>query len=127
MRKIKVLIVDDERLMIDHYIALLGNERYEFSTATDGLEALDKLRRNNYDMLITDCYHPGLDGIELLREAKKLSKDIIVIIISGNMTTERINGAKELGCFACRSKPFQVKELKIVIAKAFAERERHLR
>ena len=120
MRKLKVLIVDDQRLMIDNYIALLGNERYEFSTATDGSEALDKLRRNNYDMLITDWYHPGAEGIELLREAKKLNKDIVVIIISGNMTAEGINKAKELGCFACRPKPFQLKELRILIAKAFA-------
>lgn len=127
MRKIKVLIVDDERLMIDHYIALLGNERYEFSTATDGSEALDKLRRNNYDMLITDWYHSGPKGIELLKEAKKLNKDIVVIIISGSLSAEGINEAKELGCFACRSKPFQVKELRTLIAEAFAERDRHLR
>ena len=44
MRKLKVLIVDDEKLLINNYIALLGSERYEFSAATDGLEAMDKLR-----------------------------------------------------------------------------------
>ncbi|MDP8230029.1 MAG: response regulator [Candidatus Gorgyraea atricola] len=125
---IKVLIVDDERLLIDNYMALLGSERYEFSTATDGSEAMDKLRRNHYDMLITDwCHPPGLDGIGLLREAKILNKDIVVILISGYLSDEGINRAKELGCFAYGSKPFHLKKLRTVITKAFAERKRYLR
>ena len=77
MEKTKLLVADDERVIRDLLRKTLSREGYEVYKASDGLEALNKIKKNNYDMLILDLKMPKINGMELLEKIKKLNKNII--------------------------------------------------
>jgi DNA-binding NtrC family response regulator len=122
MKKLKILLVDDESGVLETYEAMLDKQCYEVTTALDGLEALDKIKKYDYDMMITDWHHPEIDGIELLKKAKELKKDFITIMISGTLTRNATNEAKRLGCFSCIVKPFSIEQVVSIIKEAFTKK-----
>src|SRR5215470_20266673 len=82
----RVLVVDDEASIRDLLAKTLALAEYEVDVSPDGRSALDRLRMYPYDLLIADLKMPGLDGLTLIREAKRLKPDLPVIIITGFST-----------------------------------------
>ena len=80
---LNILIAEDEKNIGDLLTELLSQEDRRISLAHNGLEAVEKLRREHFDLLITDLMMPEIDGMEVLHEAKELHPDIMVIIITG--------------------------------------------
>ena len=107
----KILIVDDEeniRLIIKKYALFEG---YETDEACDGMEAVEKCRKNDYDIIIMDIMMPELDGFSACREIKKEKADIPVIMLSARGEEyDRIHGF-EIGVDDYVVKPFLPKEL----------------
>ena len=107
----KILIVDDEeniRLIIKKYALFEG---YETDEACDGMEAVEKCRKNDYDIIIMDIMMPELDGFSACREIKKEKADIPVIMLSARGEEyDRIHGF-EIGVDDYVVKPFSPKEL----------------
>ena len=107
----KILIVDDEeniRLIIKKYALFEG---YETDEACDGMEAVEKCRKNDYDIIIMDIMMPELDGFSACREIKKEKADIPVIMLSARGEEyDRIHGF-EIGVDDYVVKPFSSKEL----------------
>ena len=107
----KILIVDDEeniRLIIKKYALFEG---YETDEACDGMEAVEKCRKNHYDIIIMDIMMPELDGFSACREIKKEKADIPVIMLSARGEEyDRIHGF-EIGVDDYVVKPFSPKEL----------------
>lgn len=106
----KILVVDDEekiRLIIKKYAQFEG---YDISEASDGMEAIDMCRENDYDLIILDVMMPELDGFSACKEIKKI-KDIPVIMLSARGEEyDRIHGF-EAGIDDYVVKPFSPKEL----------------
>jgi len=117
----RVLVVDDEASIRDLLSKTLALAEYDVDLAPDGRTALERLRIIPYDLLITDLKMPGVDGLAVIREARRLKADIPVIIITGFSTEASAIEAVNLGVSGYLTKPFRVPRVLAVAAKALGE------
>ncbi len=123
MKKPKVLVADDEQVIRDLFETFLGKQGYSVTTASNGFDALNKIKKNNYDMLILDLKMPRMDGMSVLNKIKELKKtDLIIIIITGYATVATAKEAMKKGCFDYITKPFDIEDVSIVIKRAIETR-----
>ncbi|HLU22498.1 MAG TPA: response regulator [Bacillaceae bacterium] len=110
--KEKVLIVDDQfgiRVLLNE---ILQREGYDLYQAANGLQALAITKKQSPDLVLLDMKIPGMDGLEILEEMKKINPDIRVIIMTAYGELEMIEASKELGALAHFSKPFDIDEIR---------------
>lgn len=100
----KILLVDDNVMMRRLIMNLFRNENLEIDEASDGQEGLDKISTKLYDLVITDIIMPGMEGIEMIREAKKHHPNLKIIAISGSKPYY-LYVAKKMGVDAVFNKP----------------------
>ena len=93
---------------------------YDVDAADDGPSAIEKLRAVEYDLLITDLKMPGMDGLTVIREARKLAPDLRVIIITGYSTEASAIEAINLGVSGYLTKPFRLPRI-LAAARALGE------
>ncbi len=116
--RLRILIAEDEKNIGDLLVELLSQPDREITIVHDGLDAVRKLRKGPYDLLITDLMMPELDGMEVLRQAKKLHPQILAIIITGYASLETAIEAVKEGAYDYLRKPFRLDELKISVDNA---------
>lgn len=109
--KEKILVVDDDRAVLDSISDILTVRDYSVATASSGEEALNKIKSAVYDLLVTDLMMQGMSGLDLLKEVKKISPETIVIVISGHGTVEVAIEATKLGAYDFVPKPFSDEEI----------------
>ncbi len=114
----KILVVDDETSMREFLDVLLSKEGYQVSEAKNGKQALTMIRKNDYDLILSDIRLGDITGLEVLKNAKKKNQDTIVIMISAYSTTEIAVEAMNEGAYDFVPKPFDNQELKHTIKKA---------
>ena len=117
----RVLVADDEASIRELLSKTLALAEYEVETAPDGRAAVERLRARHYDLLIADLKMPGLDGLSLIREARRLKADIPVIIITGFSTESSAIEAVNLGVAGYLTKPFRVPQVLAAAARALGE------
>ncbi|RJP19892.1 MAG: sigma-54-dependent Fis family transcriptional regulator [Candidatus Omnitrophota bacterium] len=117
MAQKKLLIVDDELGIRNLLSRVLKSEGYDVRAAENGDEAVFQVREDLPDLILCDIKMPGKDGIETLKEVKEISDAIEVIMLTAHSTVESAVAAMKLGAADYIKKPFDVEELKIVIAK----------
>jgi len=117
-----VLIVDDEDIIRDMAKEVLAGEGYEVATAGDGRSALSRIKDGGIDLLLTDIKMPEMDGMELIKKAKKLDPDLLSIIMTGYATLETARKAIREGAYDYLLKPFDLIELRMAVSKAFQRR-----
>jgi excisionase family DNA binding protein len=117
----RVLIVDDEASIRDLLSKTLALAEYDVDLAPDGRTAVERLRIIPYDLLITDLKMPGVDGLSVIREARRLKADIPVIIITGFSTEASAIEAVNLGVSGYLTKPFRVPRVLAAASKALGE------
>ncbi len=106
---IKILIVDDEKPICDLIDLNLSSAGYQCSTALDGLEALDKIENETYDLILLDIMLPGADGYDIMEYIRPLGIPVI-FITAKHEVKDRVKGLK-LGADDYLVKPFDVVEL----------------
>jgi len=116
-------VVDDERSMREFLEILLTKEGYQVFLAGTGEEACEMLEDRIFDVLITDIKMKDVDGIDVLKKAKTISPDSIVIIISAFATAETAVEAMKEGAYDYIPKPFKVKEFKKIVKDAVQSRK----
>jgi excisionase family DNA binding protein len=116
----RVLVVDDEASIRDLLAKTLALAEYEVDTAPDAASALDRLRAagSEYGLLIADLKMPGMDGLSLIRQVKRLTPALPVIIITGFSTESAAIEAVNLGVAGYLTKPFRVPQVLAAAAKA---------
>lgn len=119
----RILIVDDEEIVIQSCQRVLSGGNFQVDAARDGIEALRAIDDNGYDVLILDIKMPKMDGMEVLARVKEARPDIDVIMITGLHEIETAVQAMKLGAFDYLSKPFDPEELELVVARAFERRQ----
>ncbi len=119
--RMRVLVVDDEASIRDLLSKTLALAEYDVDTAPDGATALDRMRAFSYDLLIADLKMPGMDGLTLIKQAKRLKADLPVIIITGYSTESSAIEAVNLGVAGYLTKPFRVPQVLAAAAKALGE------
>jgi excisionase family DNA binding protein len=117
----RVLVVDDEASIRDLLTKTLALAEYDVDAAPDGRSALERMRLYPYDLLIADLKMPGMDGLAVIREAKRYKPDLPVIIITGFSTESSAIEAVNLGVAGYLTKPFRVPQVLAAAAKALGE------
>lgn len=117
----RVLVADDEASIRELLSKTLALAEYEVDTAPDGRSAIERLRLGHYDLLIADLKMPELDGLSLIREARRLRTDLPVIIITGFSTESSAIEAVNLGVAGYLTKPFRVPQVLAAAARALGE------
>ncbi|HDH04701.1 MAG TPA: response regulator [Nitrospirae bacterium] len=115
---IKILVVDDESVVVRSCKRILETEGYEIDGASGGREAIITMEKKAYDLVITDLKMPEVDGITLIRWIKKSRPDTGVLIITGYPSQETIKEALELGIIDYVPKPFTPAVLADVVGRA---------
>ena len=113
-----ILVVDDERSMREFLDILLTKEGYQVSVAASGREACQVVEQNKYDVIITDIKMQDVNGIEVLKKAKAVSPESIVIMISAFATAETAVEAMREGAYDYIPKPFKVRDFKKIVRDA---------
>lgn len=114
----KVLIVDDERSIRSTLRDILEFEKYKVTEAGDGLDALSKLKKDKFDVIIMDIKMPKMDGLEALERVAILAPDTPVVMISGHGNIDTAVEAVKKGAFDYISKPPDLNRLLITIRNA---------
>jgi excisionase family DNA binding protein len=117
----RILVVDDEETIRELLSKTLALADYEVDVAPDGRTGIDRMRIIPYDLLITDLRMPGVDGLTVIREARRLKADIPVIIVTGYSTEASAIEAINLGVQGYLTKPFRVPRVLAAAAKALGE------
>jgi two-component system NtrC family response regulator len=113
-----ILIVDDEKNYLVILEALLAPEGYEIMTEGNAVNALRLIREADLDLVITDMRMPGMNGMELLEEAKKIDPELPVIMMTAYGTIEKAVEAMKKRAYDYITKPFRNEELKLTVKKA---------
>src|SRR5262245_42318468 len=117
----RVLVVDDEASIRELLAKTLALAEYEVDVAADGRSALERMRMYPYDLLIADLRMPGMDGLTVIREAKRFQAGLPVLIITGYSTESTAIEAVNLGVAGYLTKPFRVPQVLAAAAKALGE------
>ncbi|MFA6312686.1 MAG: sigma-54 dependent transcriptional regulator [Sterolibacterium sp.] len=119
----RILVVDDEEIVVKSCLRILAAETYEVESAQSGLEALRKIEGGPFDVLILDIMMPQMDGLEVLQRVKETHPDIDVIMVTGLSQIETAVRSMKLGAFDYLPKPFDPDELKHVVTRALERRQ----
>ncbi len=122
MNVARILIVDDEESIREFFEIMLKREGYQVLTASNGAQALDVLKKQNADLIISDIQMPEMSGMELLAKVKEADPEAILIMITAFGSTETAVEAMKLGAYDYIQKPFKIDEVKIIIRKALENR-----
>ena len=116
--KPQLLILDDEQRMVDILAMVLRREGYEVQSFIQPASALEALRTEPFDLLLTDLKMPGADGLTVLRDAKTIDPELPVILITAHATVATAIAAIREGAFDYVEKPFDNDELKTLVHRA---------
>src|SRR3990172_153490 len=98
-REDRILVVDDDRIIVESLVEFLGLEGYQASGVASFSEAIAALQRGRYHLVVTDINMPGGDGFELLRVIRQRYPDIVAVIITGYGTIESAVEAIKMGAY----------------------------
>lgn len=106
----KILIAEDNDLNLKLMYDILSTQNHQLDVALDGEMALDRLKKNDYDLLLLDLQMPKVSGFLVLEELQKSNSKLKTVVVSACVTPEDINRAKELGCIDFITKPIRMNE-----------------
>jgi len=114
----RILVVDDEKSMREILHIFLKNEGYSVTLADNGESAVEAVKKDIFDLIITDMNMPKVSGMDLLKSVKKIAPDTIVVVITAFGTTESAVEAMKQGAYDYIQKPFQMDDIRLVVKNA---------
>ena len=122
MDKARILLVDDEESFRQLLVKRFERKGYQVASAGNGEEALVIGKKNEFDVGLFDLKMPGMDGLELMKQLKKIQPELQVLIITGHGTIETAIQAMKLGAYDYLTKPGNLDEIEVLIEKAFEKK-----
>ncbi|MBI5181422.1 MAG: sigma-54-dependent Fis family transcriptional regulator [Nitrospirae bacterium] len=122
MDKKCVLVIDDEKDFLENCLRLITKQGYACLTESNPEKAIERIGAERPDIVLTDLKMPKKDGIEVLKEAKKIDPEIIVILLTGYATVQSAVEAIKEGAFDYIQKPFSADQLRVVIERALNQK-----
>jgi two-component system, NtrC family, response regulator AtoC len=119
----RVLIVDDEEIVRESLGGWLEKDGYTVVTAADGPSALVKLRDERWSIMIVDLKMPGMDGLHVLEESKKIQSGVAVVVMTAYATVDTAVAAMKLGAYDYLVKPFDPEELSMMMQKIVSQQD----
>jgi DNA-binding NtrC family response regulator len=120
-KKFRILIADDEQVQREMLEGFLVKQGYGIGTAADGSQALEKFKGSGFDLVLTDFRMPGMDGIQLLRELKRLNPEVMVVVLTAFGTVGTAVAAMKEGAYDYLNKPIDLDELLLLIQRVEKE------
>jgi len=117
-QQIKILIVDDEKAVADILKDCVSDKERSIDVCYDGLDGIDRIQNNFYDLIICDLVMPKVGGLDVLKYAKKANPEVLVIIINGYASLETAMTAVKEGAYDYIRKPCKLEEIRIVVDNA---------
>lgn len=114
----RILIVDDEKLVIEIVAKVLSAAGHEVISTRDALTGVELLKQQEFDLMLCDLNMTPMDGIKLLRLAVEIRPNLPVLMMTGAATSYADTEAEKLGSAGCVAKPFQVGEFLDAVQKA---------
>ena len=111
MNGVKVLLVDDEVDLTENISKLLVSRGYQVVTADSGDGAIKALGKEKFDVMVLDLKMPGMDGLTILKEIKKLGLFVETLILTGHGAIDTAMSAMKLGAYDYLTKPCEIDEL----------------
>jgi DNA-binding NtrC family response regulator len=118
----KILVVDDEVELKNALVEMLLNQSYDVRGYVNVYEALEAVRREAFDLMITDLMMPEMDGIALIKAALEIDPNLVPIIMTGSASNDTAAEAKRVGAFDYVLKPFRLKMLMPILTRAMQTR-----
>jgi diguanylate cyclase (GGDEF)-like protein len=118
----RILVVDDEEVVCRFLKRVLDGGRREVEVCNGGQEAIARLEKESFDLVITDLKMPGVDGMSVLARAKQLDPLCEVVVITAYASVESAVEVMKLGAYDYISKPFNVDRIRLVVDKALEKR-----
>jgi DNA-binding NtrC family response regulator len=113
----KLLIVDDDPYLLES-LRVVFNGLYEVNTASSVEEAAEKFVQDAFDVMLLDIVLPGISGIDFLKMVREMYPDLPVVMISGESSLRSVMQSLEYGAVDYVRKPFDIDELRLVVARA---------
>ena len=117
----KILVVDDDRVVLTSCKRILNSEGYEVSLTSSVKEALEKLEEKKFDILLADVIMPEYDGMYLIGNVRENLPHLPILVMSGYPTPETISSGMRMGATHFIAKPFTPDELITAVHKAFVK------
>jgi len=125
MHYFRVLVVDDEKDFVEATVKRLGKRGIDAQGALSGEQALELMKEKRFDVVLLDIKMPGgMDGIETLREIKKIAPITEVILLTGHASVESSIEGLKLGAFDYLLKPMKLEDLITKLAEAFEKKDK---
>jgi DNA-binding NtrC family response regulator len=121
--QIKVLLVDDEEGYVNVLAKRMTKRQVEVSIALSGSEAIQTLRKKDFDVAVVDLKMEDIDGIEVLKIFKKMDPELPVIMLTGHGSEKAARDGLALGAFDYLTKPCDLEDLLATISKAAERKE----
>ena len=116
--KIKVLVVDDEKIIRDFFGRLLSLQGLEVIEAEDGYKAAELAKGSKFDLYFIDVRMPGMDGLETFRQIRQIHPEALVVMMTGYALDDILEQAQKEGAHGSIRKPFAIGEIKGIVEKA---------
>jgi DNA-binding NtrC family response regulator len=113
--KINILLLDDEPIVTERLKLSLEKSNYHVDAFVSGKEAIDQLKKEKYDILITDLKMSSPDGMDVLRIARQIQPGIKAVVITGFATIRTAEAARQSGAVEFIAKPFKMSQLKKIL------------
>ncbi|NWF91675.1 MAG: response regulator [Syntrophaceae bacterium] len=122
--KTLILVVDDKFSDRETLKTILEDKGYRVATATDGNEAIEKVKTRHYDIIFLDVVLPGIDGVETFERVKKIDPRATVIMMTGYTVEDLVRRAVSEGAYTCIYKPFNMEKLIELVEGISREKKR---
>jgi two-component system response regulator (stage 0 sporulation protein F) len=119
----KLLIVDDQNGIRMLLMEVFSGEGYETYQASNGRNAIEIVKNMKPDLVLLDMKIPGMDGLEILKQIRKIDTEIKVIMMTAYGELDMIKEAMQLGALSHFTKPFDIDELRLAVNRLFADND----
>ena len=123
MAHTRILIADDEEVMRDSLSDWLREDGYDVIAVASGAEAVEKVKSEPWSVLMVDLKMPGMDGMEVVRQVKKISPELPIIMVTAYATVDTAVQAMKEGAYDYIAKPFDPEQVGLAIRKIIAHQE----
>ena len=121
MKALKILVVDDKKVIGDFFILTMGYYGHQITVVHDLPDTLEAIKNHQFDIVFMDMMMPGKDGVEVLKEVKAIMPGLPVVMMSGYSLDEKRQQAARLGAVECLKKPFEVDDIRRVVKETIGQ------
>jgi CheY-like chemotaxis protein len=118
MAPLRILVVDDEPVVVESVARMLESQGHMVTIATDGTAALRRFCEQSYDLVLSDIVMPGMGGAEFVERLRSIDPDVRVLIMTGHIAPEQVESLLRDGAVGVVRKPFAIDELLAAVAAA---------